>query len=88
MDLKQLPNIGQTLAEKLNAVGVSNDQELKALGSENAIIKISTLENSRACINMLYALEGAINGIRWHELSKERKQELKEFYRLMIQNKI
>ena len=28
---------------------------------------------------MLYALEGAIQGIRWHCLDKVRKQELKEF---------
>jgi len=43
-------------------------------------MKIATLENSGVCINMLYALEGAIQGIRWHGLSKERKLELKEYY--------
>lgn len=80
-DLTSLPNIGSTLAEKLQAVGIENGQQLKVVGSEKAIIKIATLENSGACINMLYALEGAIQGIRWHGLSKERKEELKEFYR-------
>lgn len=83
-NLKDLPNIGKTLAGKLNLIGVKNYQELKQLGSENAIIKIATLENSGACINMLYALEGAIQGIRWHGLDKYRKQELKEFYRMLI----
>jgi len=53
------------------------------LGSKQALIKISALENSGACLNMLYALEGAIQGIRWHGLSKETKQELKEFNRLL-----
>lgn len=81
--LTDLPNIGITLAKKLTLVGIKNDQELKELGSENAIIKIATIENSGACINMLYALEGAIQGIRWHELDKERKQYLKEFYRML-----
>jgi len=81
--LTELPNIGKTLAEKLNSIGVKNVQELKQLGSENTIIKIATIENSGACINMLYALEGAIQGIRWHGLEKERKQELKEFYAKM-----
>ncbi|WP_309245476.1 TfoX/Sxy family DNA transformation protein [Clostridium estertheticum] len=33
-----------------------------------------------ACINKLYALEGSIQGIRWHNLSKEVKNELNEFY--------
>jgi len=81
--LTDLPNIGKTLADKLSLIGVENDQDLKQLGSENAIIQISTIENSGSCINMLYALEGAIQGIRWHGLDNDRKQELKEFYRMM-----
>lgn len=81
-NLTDLPNIGKTLADKLNLIGIENEQDLKQIGSENAIIKIATIENSGACINMLYALEGAIQGIRWHGLDKDRKQELKEFYRM------
>lgn len=61
--LTELPNIGKTLAVKLNAIGIDNDKELIAMGSENALIKIATIENSGACINMLYALEGAIQEI-------------------------
>lgn len=79
----ELPNIGATLANKLKKIGITNARELAETGSETAIMKIATLENSGACINMLYALEGAIQGIRWHGLSKERKQNLKEFYRLL-----
>ncbi|WP_372481128.1 TfoX/Sxy family DNA transformation protein [Clostridium tagluense] len=30
----------------------------------------------------LYALEGAVQGIRWHNLSGEIKDELKEFYNI------
>ena len=78
-----MPKIRRTLADKLNLIGITNERELKELGSENAIIKITTIENSGVCINMLYALEGAIQGIRWHGLNNERKQELKEFYRIM-----
>lgn len=82
-DLTQLPNIGKTLAEKLKAIGINNEQELKYLGSEKVIVQLASIESSGACINMLYALEGAIQGIRWHGLSKERKEELKEFYRMV-----
>lgn len=87
-ELEKLPNIGKTIADKLHKIGVNTEQELVKLGSENAIIKISTLENSGACINMLYALEGAIQGIRWHGLSKVRKQELKEFYSVINSSQI
>ncbi len=81
--LIDLSNIGKTLANKLNDADISSIEQLKSIGSKQAIIKISTIENSGACINMLYALEGAIQGIRWHDLSKKTKQELKAFYDLM-----
>lgn len=81
--LSDLPNIGKTLAEKLNSIGIQNPEQLKKMGSEDAIIKIATLKDSGACINVLYALEGAIKGIRWHNLEAGRKRELLEFYRMM-----
>ena len=81
--LSNLPNIGKTLANKLVKSGITNSEELKQLGSENTLLKIATIENSGVCINMLFALEGAIQGIRWHGISLDRKQELKEFFKLM-----
>ena len=78
-DLTRLPNIGLTLAEKLKLVGISTPSDLINTGSENAMIKIKTVDKD-ACVNMLFALEGAIQGIRWHNLDKNRKTELTEFY--------
>jgi DNA transformation protein and related proteins len=82
-ELSKLPNIGNTLAEKLIAVGITSKTELFAAGSEQAIQRIAALKNSGACINMLYALEGAIQGIRWHGLDKDRKRELSNFLKLL-----
>lgn len=75
----KLPNIGKVLAEKLEQAGVSCIEEFKLLGAENAFLRVRIIDTS-ACIDHLYALEGAIQGIRWHNLSPERKQELKEFF--------
>ncbi len=83
-NLTTLPNIGKVLAGKLNQAGITTEEQLMETGSENAIIKIASLEDADVCIDMLYALEGAIQGIRWHGLSRERKQELKDFYRSMF----
>jgi len=83
MNLTDLPNIGETLADKLAKVGISSKEDLVNIGSEQAIVRIATLENSGACINMLYALEGAIQGIRWHGFDAARKQELRQFYNLL-----
>ena len=81
-DLTKLPNIGKVVAEQLKKVGIESAEELKQIGSENAFIRIKTID-STACISKLCALEGAVQGIRWHQLSTERKQELKEFLNIV-----
>lgn len=86
--LTDLPNIGHTLASKLNAIHINSLEDLKTVGSKQALVQISTIENSGSCLNMLYALEGAIQNIRWHGLSTQTKQELKSFYELLLMNKI
>ncbi|MFC2121195.1 TfoX/Sxy family protein [Bacteroidota bacterium] len=82
-ELTNLPNIGKTLAKKLIQAGINSPDELKNIGAENAIIRLKTIDNAGVCINMLYALEGAIQNIRWHGLSQNRKNELNEFYNLI-----
>ena len=62
---------------------ISTPDDLINIGSENAMIKIKTIDKE-ACINMLYALEGAIQGIRWHNLDEGRKIELKDFYNRLL----
>ena len=83
-DLSKLPNIGPTLAEKLNQVGVTTFADLAEMGSIEAVIRIGQKDKS-ACYNMLYAIEGAIQGVRWHGIPKDERAQLKaEFDRLDV----
>ena len=75
-DLTELPNIGQTLAERLQSIGISNREQLADVGSVEALIRIGHATGS-GCYNTLYALEGAIQGVRWHSLPGQVRQELK-----------
>lgn len=77
--LTQMPNIGKTLAQKLIHAHISSPQMLRTMGAQQAFVKLATIDNT-ACLNMLYALEGAIQDIRWHNLPQETKEELKHFY--------
>ena len=77
--LTAMPNIGKTLADRLIAAGIKTPKRLTELGSANAFIAVKAVY-PEACINHLYALEGAVQGIRWHDLSNERKKELKSFF--------
>jgi DNA transformation protein len=78
-ELSKLPNIGAELEKQLCEVGITTTEELKRVGSREAWLRILQRDPS-ACIMRLSALEGAIQGIRWHNLDSETKEALKEFY--------
>ncbi|GHV14130.1 competence protein TfoX [Fibrobacterales bacterium] len=78
-ELSKLPNIGREIERQLNEVGVKTLTELEKVGSCNAWLKIKNIDPS-TCICKLYALEGAIQGIKHKDLSEETKRELKLFY--------
>jgi len=79
--LSQLPNIGNVLSEKLRQIEITTPEKLLQTGTEQTFIRLMTVDKS-ACLSELLALEGAIQGIRWHNLPKERKEELKVFFRM------
>lgn len=76
--LSDLPNIGKELESLLQESGIKSIEQLKELGAERVFMQLD-LKNKSACINKLLAIEGAIQGIRWHGLDKYRKEELKIF---------
>ncbi len=82
-ELSKLVNIGKIVEKQLQKAGIETPDELIACGSKNAWLRIKAFDPS-ACYNRLCALEGAVEGIRWHDLPDDTKKDLKEFY---LQNK-
>ena len=78
-ELQKLPNIAAKLEAQLTDVGVASVDALKTTGSREAWLRIAAIDPS-ACYMRLCALEGAIQGVRWHYLDEETKKDLKEFY--------
>lgn len=77
--LSELPNIGKVLEDDLIKAGIKTPADLKKIGSKEAFLRI--YENDpTTCLNELCALEGAIHGIRWHNLDEAKKQELRKFH--------
>lgn len=74
-----LPNIGKEVEKQLIEAGIENYEMLKTIGAKAAWLKIQEIDES-ACIHRLYALEGAILGVKKSLLPDERKADLKEFY--------
>lgn len=78
--LTALPNIGEKLALQLEKIGIDTSDKLLEVGGKEAWLRILARDPS-ACFSRLSALEGAIQGIRWHNLPPEVKADLKQFYR-------
>jgi DNA transformation protein and related proteins len=78
-EISRLPNIGKVMAEKLKHADIHSYHELKKVGAEKAFLRLKA-EDEGACLSSLCALEGAIEGVRWHDLAKEKKDELKRFF--------
>lgn len=78
--LSEMPNIGITLERLLLTAGIETPEALVKLGSKTAFLQLKRIDPT-ACLNKLYALEGAVQGQRWHSLSKDIKQDLTCFFK-------
>lgn len=77
--LTDMTNIGVALSNKLVKVGITSSEELLEQGANQTFLKLKA-EYPDVCINHLYAITGAVEGIRWGQLSEDKKQEVREFY--------
>ncbi|SEU28318.1 TfoX/Sxy family protein [Paenibacillus sp. NFR01] len=77
--LCELPNIGKRLEQRLAAVGITDADTLKSLGSREAFLRLHLREGD-TCLCALCGLEGAVQGVRWHQLTPATKAELRKFF--------
>jgi DNA transformation protein len=86
--LADLPNIGPVLAARLKRAGIRTPAQLAALGSVEALCRLTAKaggDGQAPCPNTLYAVEGAIRGIRWHGMDKDQRAELWREYQRRLQ---
>ena len=79
-ELAKLPNIGRELERQLlEYAGITTAAQLRQLGSRQAWLCIQKKDPS-ACLHRLYALEGAVKGIRKQELDPQTTADLQAFF--------
>jgi DNA transformation protein len=84
-NLSQQLNIGKDTETKLIQVGIDSFEKLQSVGSKQAFLMLQTIDPG-ACLSLLSALEGAIQGVRWHSLPSETKEDLKLFHKMAKKN--
>ena len=74
-ELIELKNLGKTSVQWLNAVGIRTANQLKESGSVAAYCKVRD-RGFKVSKVLLYALEGALLGAHWNELTSDDKNRL------------
>ena len=73
----------KVIAKILKDVGIGGIDDLRSMGSLKAIGVICT-NQSKACVNMLYALESVIRGVEMEALPEKDRRALKRKYEQML----
>jgi DNA transformation protein len=68
--LEDVVNIGPALAHDLRAVGVTDLDALRAMGADEAWVRMHAA-GCHDCLSSLLALEGAVRGVRWMQISAD-----------------
>lgn len=71
----KLRNIGPKSAAQLRQVGVRTIDDLRALGSLEAFVKLKRA-GFKPSLNLLYSLEGALLDCHWQDVPEARRSEL------------
>ncbi|WP_230351893.1 TfoX/Sxy family DNA transformation protein [Lelliottia sp. WAP21] len=84
--LKDLPNLTFQIEVLLYEAGITDETALRALGAEACWLKIRT-KNRHLGIKVLFALEGAIEGLHEAALPAHRRRELTEWFNALPASK-
>ncbi|MDV7102990.1 TfoX/Sxy family DNA transformation protein [Vibrio sp. TH_r3] len=76
--LKDLPNLRLGTERLLKKAGISSVEDLRQAGSLQAFKAIQSSHSDTLNIELLWALEGALNGTHWSVVPLERRSELIE----------
>ena len=68
-------NLGPRSAQMLAAVGITTPDQLRALGPVSAYVKAKRA-GQPVSLNLLWALEGALTGVHWQQVARERRTGL------------
>ena len=74
-------NLGPVSKRWLAEVGVADLEDLRREGVVETYLRVRDLWDG-ASLNLLYALEGAVEDISWQEVTPERKRQLRDEIRI------
>ena len=75
MPVADLPNLGPKSQQMLEDAGIATLDQLRTLGSVAAFARVKR-SGGNPSLNLLWALEGALTGLRWQDVAREHRTSL------------
>ena len=75
MHMEDIPNLGPKSRWMLKQAGIHSMKELCKLGAVHAYLQVKS-NNSKASLNLLWALEGALTERRWQNVARHDRLRL------------
>jgi DNA transformation protein and related proteins len=75
MSITDLPNLGPKSQQMLERAGITSLDQLRSLGSVEAFARVKR-SGGNPSLNLLWALEAALTGLRWQEVAREHRTSL------------
>ena len=83
MLLSKMPNIGKVTERQLIEAGIETPEKLKTAGAKEAFLRIRRFSDPKACVRVLYGLQGAVEGVKDSALDETVKHDLLAFFRTL-----
>ena len=76
--LKELKNLGPTIINNLDRIGISTIEDLKAVGAVGVYKEITNRYPGKTwpVCYYLYSIEGALTNQHWNNIGKKKNEEL------------
>jgi len=75
--ITSLMNLGKQTAGWLASIGIHTAEDLAEYGVVEAYLQLKHSDPRKATVNVLYALQGALLGVKWDLLPEDLKDELR-----------
>lgn len=74
--IASLKNLGPKSAEQIVAVGIDGPDEIRELGAVVVFHRVKSRFPASTSLNLLWALQGALMEVHWHDVPDEVKRQL------------
>lgn len=85
--LEALTNLGKISARQLAEIGIASEEDLRKTGAVAAYLRLKAHFGRGVSLNYLYALDGALKGVRWDLMPETERAVIRAEASAMLTSK-